>query len=253
MIWQLSVLACLGVVGGVLSGMVGVGGGIIFVPALIYVAGWNIEQAAAASFVVIFFAALSSILRNTSGESSVDWRAAALLLAAIVPSSLIGVAINRVVPGAVVKMAFAVLLLTLAYPIAARGRSDRASTRPKLHPALVLLAGVGIGALSGLAGAGGGVVIVPLLVLGLDLHLKAAVATSLVVILFTSVAGAAGYVASGFHQFLVLPPLIVGAVLGAWFGVRLRDRTPDAPLQVGFALFMVIVASQLFVDATNIL
>jgi uncharacterized membrane protein YfcA len=228
MIWQLSVLACLGVVGGVLSGLVGVGGGIIFVPALIYVAGWNIEQAAAASFVVI-------------------------LLAAIVPSSLIGVAINRVVPGAVVKMAFAVLLLTLAYPIAARGRSDRASTRPKLHPALVFLAGVGIGALSGLAGAGGGVVIVPLLVLGLGLHLKAAVATSLVVILFTSVAGAAGYVASGFHQFLVLPPLIVGAVLGAWFGVRLRDRTPDAPLQVGFALFMVIVASQLFVDATNIL
>jgi uncharacterized membrane protein YfcA len=41
MIWQLSVLACLGVLGGVLLGMVG--GGIIFVPALIYVAGWNIE------------------------------------------------------------------------------------------------------------------------------------------------------------------------------------------------------------------
>src|SRR3712207_9479315 len=75
MIWQLSVLACLGVFGGVLSGLVGVGGGIIFDPALIYVAGWNIEQAAEASFVVIFFAALSSIMRNTSGESPVDWRA----------------------------------------------------------------------------------------------------------------------------------------------------------------------------------
>ena len=62
MIWQLSVLTCLGVFGGVLSGMVG--GGIVFVPALIYAAGWSIEQAAAASFVVIFFAALSSILRN---------------------------------------------------------------------------------------------------------------------------------------------------------------------------------------------
>jgi uncharacterized membrane protein YfcA len=255
MIWQPSVLACLGVLGGVLSGMVGVGSGIIFVPALIYVAGWNIEEAAAASFVVIFFAALSSILRNTSGESSVDCRAAALLSAAIVPSSLIGVAINRVVPGATVKIAFAVLLLALAYPIAARGqeRSEHTPAQAKLHPALVLLAGVGIGALSGLAGAGGGVVIVPLLILGLGLRLKAAVATSLVVVLYTSVAGTAGYVASGFHQFLVLPPLIVGAVLGAWFGVRLRDRTPDAPPQIGFALFMVIVASQLFIDATNIL
>ena len=71
MIWQLSVLACLGVLGGVLSGLIGVGGGIIFVPARIYVAGGNIEEAAA-SFVVIFFAALSSILRTTSSESCVD-------------------------------------------------------------------------------------------------------------------------------------------------------------------------------------
>jgi uncharacterized membrane protein YfcA len=232
--------------------MVGIGGGIIFVPALIYVAGWNIEEAAAASFVVIFFATLSSILRNTSGESPVDRRAAALLSAVIVPSSLIGVAINRIVPGAVVKIAFAVLLLALAYPIAARG-PEHTPAQAKLHPALVLLAGVGIGALSGLAGAGGGVVIVPLLVLGLGLRLKAAVATSLVVVLFTSVASAVGYVATGFHRFPILVPLVVGAVLGAWFGVRLRDRTPDAPLQIGFALFMVIVASQFFIDATNIL
>ncbi len=119
MIWQISVLACLGVLGGVLSGMVGVGGGIIFVPALIYVAGWNIEQAAAASFVVIFFAALSSILRNTSGESPVDWKEAVLLSVAIVPSFLGWGGGHRVVPGAVVKIAFAVLLLAFAYPIAA--------------------------------------------------------------------------------------------------------------------------------------
>ena len=94
--------------------------------------------------------------------------------------------------------------------------------------------------------------IIPLLILGLGLRLKTAVATSLVIVLFTSVVSAAGYVATGFHQFLVLPPLIVGAMLGAWRGVRLRDRTPDAPLQIGFAVFMVIVASQLFIDATNI-
>ena len=86
MIWQLATLACLGVFGGVFSGMVGVGGGIVFIPALIYVAGWDIEQAAA-SFVIIFFAALSGMLRNTGGESPVDWRAAALLSGAIVPSS----------------------------------------------------------------------------------------------------------------------------------------------------------------------
>ena len=68
----------------------------------------------------------------------------------------------------------------------------------------------------------------------------------------TSMVGAGGYVAIGFHHFLALPPLIIGAVAGAWLGVRLRDHTPDAPLQAGFAILMVIVASQLIVDATNI-
>ena len=68
----------------------------------------------------------------------------------------------------------------------------------------------------------------------------------------TSMVGAGGYVAIGFHHFLALPPLIIGAVAGAWLGVRLRDHTPDAPLQAGFAILRVIVASQLIVDATNI-
>jgi uncharacterized membrane protein YfcA len=93
---------------------------------------------------------------------------------------------------------------------------------------LSVLACLGVfgGLLSGLAGAGGGIVIVPLLILGL--RLKTAVATSLVVVLFTSVVSAAGYVATGFHQFPVMPPPIAGAVLGAWLGVRPRHRTPDA-------------------------
>jgi uncharacterized protein len=93
-------------------------------------------------------------------------------------------------------------------------------------------------------------VIVPLLMLGL--RLKTDVATSLVVVLFTSVVSATGYGATGFHQFLVMPPLIAGAVLGTWLGVRLRHRTHDAPLQIGVAIFMVAVASQLFIDATSI-
>ncbi len=79
--------------------------------------------------------------------------------------------------------------------------------------------------MSGLVGAGGGALIVPLLILGL--YLKTAIATSLVIILFTSVVSAAGYVVIGFDRFPILVPLVTGVVLGGWLGVRLRDRTPD--------------------------
>ena len=254
LIWQLSVLACLGVLGGVLSSMVGVGSGIIFLAALIYVAGWNIEQAAAI-FVVIFFAALSSILRNTSGESPVDWRAAALLSAAIVPSSLIGVVINRVVPGAVVKIAFAGLLLAVAYLIAARGQERSEHTRPSQTPPRARpsrrggdrgpvrprrsrrWSGDRSPAHPGPRSASEGRCRHELGRRSVHERRKCC----------------------RLRRYWFPPNLglaatdIVGAVLGTWFGVRLRDRTPDAPLQIGFALLMVIVASQLFIDATNIL
>lgn len=249
---QLLILALLGFFGGALSGLAGVGGGIVFVPALIYVAGWNIADAVAASLVIIVFSSLSGTLRNLRSENRVDWKTAALLSTTVAPSALIGVAINRISPEVVVEVVFATLLLALAYPTA-RGRGDLEGGRQRLHPAVVLIAGVGIGTLSGLVGVGGGVLMVPLMVLGLGLRPKVAIATSLAVVLFVGVVGAAGYFATGFDRFAALVPLVAGCVAGAWLGVRVRDLTPDAYLRGGFALFMVAVAIRLFADAANII
>jgi len=113
---QLLILAALGVLGGVLSGLVDGGGGIIFVPALVYAAGWDIKEAVAASLVVVIFASLSGTLRNLKSEDPVNWRVAALLSSTAAPASLIGVYISRASPETVVQLAFAALLLTLAYP-----------------------------------------------------------------------------------------------------------------------------------------
>lgn len=237
---QLLLLAILGICGGVLSGLVGVGGGIVFVPALLYVAGWNITEAVAASLAIIVFSSLSGTIRNARSENPVEWRTAGLLSLAVAPSTLIGVGISRVSPDVVVELAFAALLLALAYPTA-RGRSESASGG-KIPVALVLAAGVGIGALSGLVGVGGGVLMVPLMVLGMGLTTKTAVSTSLAVVLSAGLVGALGYIAIGVVDLAELPPLIVGAIIGAWIGVRLRDPLPDRALRIGFAGFMALTA-----------
>ena len=187
---QLLFLAILGTLGGVLAGVAGVGGGIVFVPTLVYVAGWDIKEAVAASFVIIVFSSLSGTIRNARSEDPVDWRAAA---------------------------------------------------------------GVGIGTLSGLVGVGGGVVMVPLMVLGLGLSTKRAASTSLAVILFTGLVASIGYIATGFSDLLSLPPLVVGSIVGAWLGVRLRDRLPERTIRVGFAGFMVLIALRTLGEAVGIL
>jgi len=247
-------LGIIGVVGGMLSGLVGVGGGIVFVPGLLYVGGWRIQDAVAASLVIIIFSSLSGTIRNARSEDPVNWRVAGLLSLAVAPSSLIGVLISRVSPEVVVEVAFASLLIALAYPTA-RGRGDYDSDRKDIPLPLVFLAGIFIGTLSGLVGVGGGVVMVPLMVLGMGLTTKQAVSTSLAVVMFTGLVGAAGYVATGFRdmqELLSLPPLIIGSVIGAPLGVRVRDWLPESAVRIGFGVFMVIVALRLFGDTLGV-
>jgi uncharacterized protein len=250
---ELLFLGVIGAAGGMLSGLVGVGGGIVFVPGLLFVGGWKIQEAVAASLIIIFFSSLSGTIRNARSNDPVNWRVAGLLSLAVAPSSLIGVLISRISPEVVVEVAFATLLLALAYPTARGGGAydkDRHIALP-----LVFLVGIFVGTLSGLVGVGGGVVMVPLMVLGMGLTTKQAVSTSLAVVMFTGIVGAAGYIATGFRdpqQLLSLPPLIIGSMIGAPIGVRIRDWLPDHVVRIGFGVFMVIVALRLLGEATGI-
>jgi len=248
-----SILGLAGLFGGVLAGLFGVGGGTIFVPALVYGAGWGIGEAVAASLVVIVFSALSGTLRSMRSEVPVNWKAAALFSLTVAPSSLIGVAVSSFFSDTLTQLVFAGFLLTLAYPTARSGKRYREGIGGSSgsHLAVALLGGVGAGALAGLIGIGGAALTVPLLIFGFGLNPKTAISTSLVVTLLVGVVGAAGYVAAGFDRLSGLPPLIVGSMIGAWPGVRLRERLPEAVLQRAFAAYMVVVAVLMIVDAAN--
>src|SRR5215213_2278651 len=103
-ILHLLLLGAIGIVGGVLSGLVGVGGGIVFVPGLLFAGGWEIQEAVAASLVIIVFSSLSGTIRNARSNDPVNWRVDALLSLTVAPSSLIGVLISRISPEVVVEV-----------------------------------------------------------------------------------------------------------------------------------------------------
>ena len=247
------ILGLAGLFGGVLAGLFGVGGGTVFVPALVYGAGWGIGEAVAASLVVIVFSALSGTLRSVRSEVPVNWRAAALFSLAVAPSSLIGVAASNFFSETLTQLVFAGFLLALAYPTARSGKRYREGIGGPAgsHLAVALLGGVAAGALAGLIGIGGAVLTVPLLIFGFGLSPKTAISTSLVVTLSVGVVGAVGYVAAGFDRLSGLPLLIIGSMIGAWPGVRLREHLPETVLQRIFAAYMVVIAVLMIVDAAN--
>jgi uncharacterized membrane protein YfcA len=115
-------------------------------------------------------------------------------------------------------------------------------------PALLrdLLVGIGVGAFSGALGVGGGIILVPFLVLALHIAQKHASATSLVMVAIASTAGATTY---AFAQSVAWVPalwLIVGGLFGAVLGSWLVQRIADHRLQIAFGAFLGIVSVRLF-------
>ncbi len=107
---------------------------------------------------------------------------------------------------------------------------------------LVGLIGLAAGVLSGLFGIGGGVIIVPLLVLALGFTIPQAAGTSLAALLLpVGALGALEYWRGGFVDLRFAGLLAVGLLLGAYLGARLGISLPVEVVQRGFGLLLVIV------------
>jgi len=129
-----------------------------------------------------------------------------------------------------------------------RVMADRVSTRAPagsttrfLDPQLFAI-GVAGGALSGLLGVGGGVIMVPLLVLWAGFGQRDAHAASLGAIIPISIAGILTYGIAGRVHWLDAAALAVGAIAGARFGAGLLARIDERALKVVFGCFLVAVA-----------
>jgi hypothetical protein len=110
-----------------------------------------------------------------------------------------------------------------------------------LDPKLLAI-GLGGGLLSGLLGVGGGIVMVPLLVLWASYAQREAHAMSLGAIIPISIAGIATYGIAGEVRYGTALALAVGAVVGAPIGARLLARIDERLLKVVFGVFLVVVA-----------
>ncbi|MGH2402750.1 MAG: sulfite exporter TauE/SafE family protein [Candidatus Limnocylindria bacterium] len=119
-----------------------------------------------------------------------------------------------------------------------------------LRPNPLLLAGIGVGAgvLSGLFGVGGGIILVPAMVLLAGMAQQRASATSLASIVPIAAVGA---IIFGRADSVDLPAalvLMVGSLVGVQIGARLMTRIGDDRLRIGFAVFMIAVALTMLVS-----
>jgi uncharacterized membrane protein YfcA len=244
----------LGIFTGVLSGLLGIGGGLLMVPALT-VFGIPLVQATATSLVGVCLSSISGSVRNLS-TGELNWRVSLVLAGFGIITAQVGAWLGDQLPDALLSVAFAVLLLVTIYLMNLRQRLQRqqaaSQTQPRQTKALAEAtairlrptAGIGLlaGVLSGLFGVGGGVVMVPLQMLLLGETIKAAVRTSLGAIVAIAISGLAQHTWNG--NVLWIPGLCLGmgGVLGAQFGTRLLPRLPDHTVNLLFRAFLIGLA-----------
>lgn len=108
-----------------------------------------------------------------------------------------------------------------------------------------LAVGAGVGAFSGALGVGGGIILVPFLVLALHMAQKQAQATALVMVAMAAGAGAVRYAIGDAVAWGPAAIILVGGLAGAWIGSHVMQRTQDRRLQIAFGILLVIAGIRL--------
>jgi uncharacterized protein len=254
----LLLLIVTGVVGGAFGAFFGLGGGVIFVPVLIYAIRMPMKAATASSLAVMPALTLASILTSLvsarqaeAAHATVSWaHALALGLPAVVGAYALGVPLASRIPGGSLKRILGAIQIAagchmLVTGLAAAGAPPGGAGWPLW---VALPCGVLIGTLSGMLGIGGGVIAVPLLALGFGLPQHAAHITSLAVILPSVVAGTLRAHLTRAAGDLLWPyagRMSIGALAGAGTGYLLSLRLESGTLKLAFAVMLVVLGMQM--------
>ncbi|MEV7543576.1 sulfite exporter TauE/SafE family protein [Streptomyces sp. NPDC089915] len=235
-----------GAVIGLALGALGGGGSVLAVPALIYLLGFSPVEATTASLAVVTLTSAAALAAHAR-DGQVRWRTGLLFAAAGLGPAVLGGALAARIPAAVLTGGFAVVAALAAGSLL---RTAPPAAAAPSGPGRAAAAGAGLGAVTGVLGVGGGFLAVPALVGVVGVRMRAATATSLLVITVNSLAALAtraGKVPG--LDWGVVAPFAGAAVLGAWDGKRLAARASAAGLQRAFALVLLAVAAFMLLDA----
>lgn len=240
-----ALLLLIGLISATFGSLVGLGGGVIIVPALIYLdpvllnLGITTPVAVGTSLLVLIVTALASTLTFVK-QKRVDFRSGWLLFITSGPASILGASLTSLFHPKQFELWFGCFILVMAFLMIARQFMKPFQINWKIQkhyvdltgveytygynifPALVI--GFFVGMSSGLFGIGGGSLFVPLMVLLFNFPPHVATATSMFVIFLSAITGSATHVFAGDINWLAALFLAPGAWVGGKLGAKIASR-----------------------------
>ena len=246
-------LVPLGFAAGILGSMIGLGGGIVVVPVLTFF-GFPPTLAVSNSLFAAFSNAVGSTV-SYSRQKRIDYSLGLKLGLLCIPGTILGAYFSSDVTPGLFKILFGLVLVSSAVYIFMRKKIEtQEKILTKQMIVFVISASFFAGIISSFFGIGGGIVFVPLMVIGIGMTMKKAAPTSQFILLFASLSGIIVHSLLGHPDFLQAGLLSAGAFVGGIIGARISFNIKERSLQILVSAIIILAAIKLFFDsATNLL
>ncbi|WP_299743680.1 sulfite exporter TauE/SafE family protein [Rossellomorea sp. y25] len=263
------VLLSIGLLAGAIGSLVGLGGGVIIVPALIYFGTYtslieemNPQTAVGTSLVIMIFTGLSSTLAYLK-HKTVDYKSGLIFFAGSGPGSILGAWVNKGLNMESFNLYFGIFMILIAIILMVRnklkpiekfkdasfqrkftdpaGKTFRYGYPPLLGGAIAFV----VGFTSGLFGIGGGSLMVPAMILVFLFPPHVAVATSMFMIFLSALVGSGTHIMLGNVKWLYALALIPGAWIGAKSGAYLNTKLESKVLVSILRIILILIGIRL--------
>ena len=258
-----------GAVAGALGVVLGLGGGIFLVPFLTLALGFPLKSAAAISLCTVI-ATSSAVSARRAGNQLINLRLGMVLEVATTAGSLLGGITAQLVADTTLQRLFGVVSIAVALVMLGRINRRNVILDPAADPGrlggrfheeesggvvtyrikrlpLALVASFIAGNVSSLLGIGGGIIKVPVLNAWCGVPLRAAAATSALMIGVTATGGAIIYYGHGDLRPLLAAPAVLGVQIGSWGGARFAERFSVKWLKLLMSALLILVSVLMFV------
>ncbi|RLB69193.1 MAG: sulfite exporter TauE/SafE family protein [Deltaproteobacteria bacterium] len=247
-----------------LFSMIGMGGGILYVPILLF-AGYSMKIAPGISLILIMSTSLAALFHFYKNKK-VDWKLALVIDPPTDIMAFVGGYFSALVPENILQGLLAAILL-LAGVLMIKKKSEsgvyRQPTKPwywhrhfdevdySVNLPLVLTATAAIGILAGMLGITGGIIKLPIMVLLCGVPMDIAVATSTVMVALTAGSGVIGHALHGNVDWHTGLTLALAAIIGGLIGSRISLNTDKSKLKRIFGFIILLIALQIIYKLTT--
>lgn len=249
-------LFLIGFVGSFISGLVGIGGSIVKYPMLLYIppllglTAYTAHEVSGISAVQVFFATIAGVwaLRK---EKVINCKLVGYMGGSILIGSFIGAYGGGFLSGAAINLVYGVLAILAAVMMIlpkAKGLDEVPLDQVRFNRTLAVGFAFAVGIASGIVGAAGAFILVPIMLLILKIPTRMTVASSLAITFISSIGSAVGKVVAGDVLFWPALIMVAASVVAAPLGAKLSTRVNTKWLQAILAVLILGTAVKIWFD-----